>query len=96
MSETTQSFGYYLKSSKKEMLKAILLGLLLCAGLFIAIILRLNNIDGVSIFTVGILVVILETVAIYFLSKKGFIYVLPREDEFEQHGPKKTRKKIED
>jgi hypothetical protein len=96
MSSESPSFGYYLRHSTKEISKAILFGLLLFAGLLVAIIVRLASLDGVTIFMSGMIVEIIAFIVIFYLSKKGFLYVIPREEDFEQHGPKKTRKKIED
>ncbi|HMF33704.1 MAG TPA: hypothetical protein VKK79_19930 [Candidatus Lokiarchaeia archaeon] len=93
MSTESQSYLSYLRHSVGDIFKAIVLGVLLFGGILVAIILRFDNFDGMTVFILGVIVQSVMFVVIFLLSKKGFLYVLQRQEDFELHGPKKTKKR---
>ena len=89
MSETTpQGYVNYVTSSFAAIIKAIIFIGLMLGGLLLAVFLRIGNVDGYSIFIYSSIVEAILVIMIFLLSKKGFLYVIPRQDNFAS-GPKK-------
>jgi len=89
MSSEIQEYASYVKTSFKDIIKAITLILLMGSGIFLVILLRLNDVDGWSIFIIGSIVEIIAFGIILFLGKKGWIFKPQRQEEL-QKTPKKS------
>ncbi len=95
MSSEVKAYVSYVKTSFSDVVKALVVVLLIGSGPFLAVALRIGDIDGWTILYVGTIEEVITFVILFVLGKKGVILKNIRQEDFEKT-PKKGQKAREE